>query len=72
VAFAVGRAVGSAVTRNKLRRRLRALLTEQPLPPGLYLFGASPSAAALSFADLGAELHRLLSKLSPAPAPRQR
>jgi ribonuclease P protein component len=54
VAFALGRSVGTAVTRNRVRRRLRALLAEEAarLPAGWYLVGATPRAAALSFDDL--------------------
>jgi ribonuclease P protein component len=52
VAFAIGRAVGTSVVRNQLRRRLRALLAEQSLPDGWYLVGARPGAAARSFDEL--------------------
>ncbi len=34
VAFAIGRAVGPAVSRNRLRRRLRAVLANSDVPPG--------------------------------------
>jgi len=66
VAFAVGRAVGSAVVRNTLRRRLRALMTElsqQGLPPGWYLVGATPAAAACSYSELRDHLAPLLPRL---------
>lgn len=47
VAFAIGRAHGSAVDRNRLRRRLRAALREQAsigaLAPGWYLLGIERS-----------------------------
>ena len=52
VAFAIGRAVGPAVTRNRLRRRLRAILASMDVPNGLYLFGGRPSMSELTFADL--------------------
>ena len=52
VAFALGRALGPAVVRNRLRRRLRALLSVAPPPPGLYLVGARPDAVARSFVEL--------------------
>jgi ribonuclease P protein component len=54
VAYAVGRRVGGAVQRNRLRRRLRAIvgqLTPQ-LQPGDYLFSAAPRAAELSAGEL--------------------
>jgi ribonuclease P protein component len=60
VAFAIGRAVGSAVTRNRLRRRLRALLEDFDVPPGIYLFGASPHACELTFEELRQRLTRLM------------
>lgn len=69
VAFAVGRSVGPAVVRNTMRRRLRVLMTEliqQGLPPGWYLVGATPSAAACSFGELRAHLAPLLSRLVDA------
>src|SRR5205814_1232199 len=47
VAYAVGRKVGAAVVRNRLRRRLRAAVTDLApmLAPGAALFGALPEAA---------------------------
>ena len=60
VAFAFGRAVGSAVTRNRLRRRLRALLATRDLAPGLYLFGGRPPAGELTFAQLDVSVAALL------------
>ena len=66
-AFAIGRAFGSAVARNRLRRRLRALLATRqrtaPLPPGLLLIGARPTAAELTFDQLRIELNLLLDRL---------
>jgi len=52
VAFAIGRAVGPAVTRNQLRRRLRVILGALDVPNGLYLFGGRPSMSELTFAEL--------------------
>ena len=56
VAFAVGRATGGAVTRNRIRRRLRAslraLLVTDRLPHGDYLIGAGPEVARAPWADL--------------------
>jgi ribonuclease P protein component len=63
VAYAVGRAVGSAVARNRWRRRLRAAVNEErsALVPGTaYLVGATPGAADLSFARLRTELREAL------------
>lgn len=54
VAFAIGRDVGSAVRRNRARRRLRAALAAQAetLPPGSYLFGGSAELVTCPFALL--------------------
>ncbi len=64
VGYALGRGYGSAVSRNRLRRRLRALMAdhEQSMSPGVYVFGASPRAKEASFAQLSADLQRLLAK----------
>lgn len=64
MAFALNRALGTAVTRNRLRRRLRALLREMnaSLPGGLLLIGATPRAVELTFDQLRAELQQLLEK----------
>lgn len=60
VAFAVGRKVGPAVVRNRIRRRARAVLRAldqpDPLAPGSYLVIARPAAVELSFAQLGEAL----------------
>lgn len=56
------RVVGSAVDRNRLRRRLREILRARDLTPGLYLWGAGEGATALSFADLGQQVDRVLEK----------
>lgn len=65
MAYAIGRAVGPAVARNRLRRRLRALLHERypSLPAGLYLIGGTPAAAGRSFSELAADLDRLMSRI---------
>jgi ribonuclease P protein component len=55
-AFAVGRTVGGAVQRNRIRRRLRAALRELRstgrLPSGTYLVGGQSELADLPWADL--------------------
>ncbi len=67
VAFAVGRTVGPAVVRNRLRRRLRVLWGGTAPAGGDYLILAAPAAAGLSFAQLGTRLDAALSRLEPAP-----
>jgi RNase P protein component len=59
VAFAIGRGFGPSVVRNRLRRRLRALLSAVPPPAGLYLFGAQPAAARRSSPELASDLQRM-------------
>ena len=60
VAFAIGRKVGSAVVRNRLRRRLRdevaGLAGEGRLACGAYLIGLAPDAAGVDGAALRAHL----------------
>ena len=56
VAYAIGKKVGGAVARNRLRRRMRAIVAElgPALAPGAYLFGATAEAAELTFGELRA------------------
>jgi ribonuclease P protein component len=54
VAYAIGRAVGGAVVRNRLRRRLRTAVGAATPAPGAYLIVASPAAADLEFEALQA------------------
>jgi ribonuclease P protein component len=65
VAFAITRKVGSAVVRNRLRRRLRAVLTDMAttLPPGALLVSASVGAVERSPAELRDDVVRLLETL---------
>ena len=56
VAYAINRHVGGAVVRNRLRRQLRALVTEHAragrLPGGTYLLSLAPAAASLPRPEL--------------------
>jgi ribonuclease P protein component len=63
VAFSIGVAVGPAVVRNRLRRRIRAVLREAELPGGLYLFGATPAAAELSSADVRGIIDKMVVRM---------
>lgn len=62
-AYGIGRKVGNAVVRNRVRRRLRAILRELDrdpaqlggdggLVPGTYLVTVRPEAASLPYAEL--------------------
>jgi ribonuclease P protein component len=66
VAFAVGRRVGTAVRRNRLRRRLRAVVADQAptLPPGAYLIGAGPAAAEMTNEELRSIVSRAVTALA--------
>jgi RNase P protein component len=67
VAFALGRALGPAVVRNRVRRQLRAMLQDASsagrLPPGMYLLGAKPIAVSRSRVELQFDLSNLLDRL---------
>lgn len=72
VAFAISRAYGTAVRRNRLRRRLRAVLAEldrqTPLPPGTMLIGARPQGSSeLTFDRVRTELTQLVERIRNAP-----
>jgi ribonuclease P protein component len=73
VAFALGRALGPAVTRNRLRRQLRALCRDldqrSELPPGLLLIGAKPAATELTFDQLEMELRSMVRQLTDGSRP---
>ena len=76
VGFVVPRAVGTAVTRNRVRRRLRHLVRSRLdlLPPGTRLVvRVLPAAAPASSAALGSALDHGLAAVLPrlaAPAGR--
>jgi len=62
--FVVSKAVGNAVVRNKVRRRLRHLVRPLlgDLPDGsAMVVRATPAAAEASFATLGADLEAALA-----------
>jgi ribonuclease P protein component len=63
VAYALGRAIGPAVVRNRLRRQLQALVGDSSLPAGLYLIGAQPAAARRSFVELAFDLRQLVASV---------
>ena len=65
MAFTIGRRVGPAVVRNRLRRRLRMLMRQAAphLRPGAYMIGASPEATSLSFSELEDLVSRIIKSL---------
>ena len=70
--FAVGKNVGGAVVRNRIRRRLRSALRElqlaDRLPGGTYLLGATAEAASLPWPTLVASLGEAVSGATKAAA----
>ncbi|AVT39981.1 ribonuclease P protein component [Plantactinospora sp. BB1] len=73
--FVVSKAVGGAVVRNRVRRRLRHLVRDRlpGLPPGATLVvRALPGAADASYARLGTDLDAALAAaLAPRKSPRR-
>jgi len=68
VAFAVGKATGGAVVRNRVRRRLRAALRELlvagRLPPGTYLLGAIAVVAQMPWSELLSSLSAAIDEVT--------
>ena len=66
VAYAIGRGVGTAVVRNRVRRRLRAATRAHAsdfVAGHAYLVSTGAAAASRSFAEVSASLHDALSAL---------
>jgi ribonuclease P protein component len=65
VAYAIGRRVGGATVRNRVRRRLRAIVRDlrPALGPGAWLIGAAPEVANLSYAELKKAVAEALAAL---------
>jgi ribonuclease P protein component len=69
VAYAIGTRTGSAVVRNRLRRRLRAILADltvdQPelVPPGALLIAAGAAAVPCTTKELKTNVIDLLEAL---------
>lgn len=70
VAFAVGKATGGAVVRNRVRRRLRAALSEIQrdgrLPAGTYLLSARAEAARSPWPQLVASTAEAVAEATKA------
>ena len=68
IGFVVSKAVGNAVARNRVKRRLRHLAREHvsTLPGSAVLVvRALPAAAQASYAELGTDLDRCLQRVRP-------
>ncbi len=66
VAFAIGKHTGTAVVRNRIRRRLRAALTDLAsagaVPAGAVLVSGRAELATVPFATVRADLHAALTR----------
>lgn len=65
VGYVIGRQIGGAVARNRLRRRLRAIMSIHGpnLPPGWYLLGVSVRAQTYDFSQLENNVGRLIEAI---------
>jgi ribonuclease P protein component len=60
--FSIGRRVGGAVARNRLKRRLREIVNKMPLDEGWdIVFVVRPKAANVKYASLQGSVGSLLS-----------
>jgi ribonuclease P protein component len=68
VGYAIGRRCGSAVVRNRLRRRARAVVREQApsLPRGAFLVRLEPGASDLTAAQFRRDLTAALQRAGEA------
>ncbi|WP_307378308.1 ribonuclease P protein component [Microbacterium sp. W4I20] len=69
--FIISKQVGTAVVRNTVRRRLKAVCAEAlpRVPQGTdVVIRALPASATASFAELRADVDRCLTRLAPASA----
>lgn len=68
VAFSVGRSLGPATTRNRLRRRMRVIVADVApgtgITHGVLLIGAKPAATKHTFDELRALVAELLVLLT--------
>jgi ribonuclease P protein component len=65
VAYAIGRKVGNAVERNRIRRQLRAIFRQlaPQLRSGKYLIGVAPQSTQLRFGELRLTVMRALDAI---------
>lgn len=69
--FAVSKAVGGAVVRNRVKRRLRAIVAADlsSLPAGAHVVvRALPAAATASFLELSSDARSALASVASKPS----
>ena len=73
MAYAITHRVGNAVARNRLRRRLRAIVSEQAptLPVGAYVVSTGPGGPLLGFDELKVAMSQALEKATKRRAARR-
>lgn len=61
--FTTGKAIGNAVTRNRVKRRLREAVRALPVTPGWdVVLNARRGSGEAAYADLAREVHGLLGR----------
>ena len=65
IGYAIGRQIGGAVVRNRLRRRLRAIMSthQTDFSPGWYLIGVSEAARSYDYSQLESSASRLIQAI---------
>ncbi|MEY2474588.1 MAG: Ribonuclease [Actinomycetota bacterium] len=65
VGYAIGKRNGGAVVRNRIRRRIRAAVSQAstPLTSGFYLISADSSAATVPFDELVTSVDNVVMSL---------
>ena len=65
IGYAIGRQVGGAVERNRIKRQLRAIFGTRSgqLRPGWYLIGVTPKATGSTWDHLGNLVDRLIGQI---------
>lgn len=71
VAYSVGRRVGPSVVRNRVKRRLRAIVADRARStgtlapgPGAYLVSVAPAAASMTYGQLAGAVDGALRALA--------